>query len=108
VKQAGSPRRQDAGSMIVLVGNLKLIAAHFPFDSNEKIEMHAFGLEPGFQVFTGIRTELDEHFSFEHIDEHTLRAREPAGLHALGESFGSLACEASERVLREIAWHRNS
>jgi hypothetical protein len=70
--------------------------------------MHAFRLEPGFQIFAGIRAELDEHFSFEHVDEDTLRARESTGSHALGEGFSSLACEASERVLGEIAWHRNS
>src|SRR5712664_2636625 len=93
---------------LVLICNLEFIAIHFPFDSNEKIEVHAFCLEPGFQLFAGIRTELDEHFSLEHIDEDTLRAREPASLHALGKSFGSLAGEASERVLGEIAWHRNS
>jgi hypothetical protein len=100
--------RQDAQIVAFLVGDLKFIAVHFPFDSNEKIEMHAFGLEPGFQIFAGIRAELDEHFSFEHIDEDTFRAREAAGLHALGKSFGSLASEAGESVLSKIAWHRNS
>ena len=27
---------------------------------------------------------------------------------ALRKSFGALAREASQRVLREVAWHRNS
>jgi len=95
-------------STVVLVGDLKFITMHFPFDSNEKIEMYAFGFEPGFQILAGIRAELDEHFSFEHVDEDTLRACESAGLHALGKSFGSLARKASKRVLGEVAWHWNS
>src|SRR5258708_38383097 len=70
--------------------------------------MHAFGFQPGFQIFAGIGAELDEHFSFEHVDEDAFGMSEPSSLHALGESFGSLAREASERVLREVAWHRNS
>jgi hypothetical protein len=99
---------QNPQIALVLIGDPEFIAVHFPFNSNEKIEMHAFGFEPCFQILTGIRAELDEHSSFEHVDEYALRAREPAGLHSLGKSFGSLAGETSERVLREVAWHRNS
>ena len=94
--------------MTALFGNLKFIAAHFPFDAHQKVEVHAFGFKPGFQIFTGIGAKLDEHFPFEHVDEDALGAREPASLHALRESLGSLASEASECVLGEVAWHRNS
>src|SRR2546429_9725291 len=94
--------------VIALLGNLKFIAVHFPFDADEKIEVHAFGLEPGFQIFAGIGAELDKHFPFEHVDEDALGAGEPAGLHALRESLSSPAREASEGVLGEVAWHRNS
>jgi hypothetical protein len=91
-----------------LLSDLKFIAAHFPFDAHQKVEVHALGLEPGFQIFAGIGAKLDEHFSLEHVDENTLGACEPAGLHALRENFGSLAGEAGERVLGKVAWHRNS
>lgn len=57
----------------VLFGNLEFIAAHFPLDSNEEIEMHAFSSKPSFQVFAGIRAKFNKHFSFEHIDEDALR-----------------------------------
>ena len=36
----------------VLLGELEFIALHLPLDSNEEIEMHAFGLEPAFQDLT--------------------------------------------------------
>jgi len=88
--------------------NLKFVAMHFPLNAHEKIKVHAFGFEPGFQIFTCVRAEFDKHFSFEHVDQDALRAGEAAGLHALRESFGSLASEASECVLGEVAWHRNS
>src|ERR1700682_1394539 len=91
-----------------LIGDLKFVAVHFPLDADQKIEMHTFGFQPGFQIFAGIGAEFDEHFSFEHVDEYAFGMSEPSGLHALGESFGSLAREASECVLREVAWHRNS
>ena len=94
--------------MTALFGNLKFVPTHFPFDAHQKIEVHAFGFKPGFQIFTGIGAKLDEHFSLEHVDEDMLGAREPAGLHALRERFGSLASEAGEGVLGEVAWHRNS
>jgi hypothetical protein len=98
----------EPGIITVLIGNLKFVATHFPFDAHEKIEVHAFAFEPGFQILAGIGAELDEHFSLEHVDEDALGAREPAGLHALRESFGSLASEASEGVLGEVAWHGSS
>jgi hypothetical protein len=91
-----------------LLGDLKLIAAHFPFDANEEIEMHAFGLEPTFEDFAGIGAELDEHFAFEHVDEDALGASGTTGLHALGKSFSTLAGEAGESVLGKVAWHGNS
>jgi len=94
--------------MAVLIGNLKFVATHFPFDAHERIEVHAFGFEPGFQIFAGIGAKLDEHFSLEHVDEDALGVGEPAGLHALRESLGSLASKASEGVLGEVAWHRGS
>ena len=46
-------------------------------------EMHALGFKPGFQVLAGIGAEFDEHFSFQHVDEHALRMSEPSSLHAL-------------------------
>jgi len=94
-------RLQSSG----LIGDLKLVAVHFPLDSNEKIEVHSFRFQPRFQVLAGIGAEFDEHFSFEHIHEHAFSVSEPTGLHALRKSFSSLACEASECVLREVAWH---
>jgi hypothetical protein len=66
-----------------LIGDLKFVAAHFPLDSNKEIKMHAFGFEPGFQIFARIGSEFDEHFSFEHVDEHAFRVSKPSGLHAL-------------------------
>ncbi len=42
------------------------------------------------------------------VDEHAFGMREPSGRHALGKCLGSLAREAGERVLGEVAWHRNS
>ena len=91
-----------------LIGDLKFVAVHFPLDADQKIEMHPFGFQPGLQILAGIGAEFDEHFSLEHIDEDAFGMSEPSGLHALSESFGSLAREASERVLREVAWYRNS
>src|SRR5258708_4143682 len=70
--------------------------------------MHAFGFQPRFQVFSGIGTEFDEHFSFEHVDEDALRTSESAGLHALRKCFSPLPREAGKRVLCEIAWHKCS
>ena len=93
---------------IFLVRRLKLVALHFPLDAHEPIEMHGFGFEPAFESFAGIGAKFDEHFSFEHVDEDTLGASSAASLHALRESFGALAREAGERVLREIARHRGS
>jgi hypothetical protein len=91
-----------------LFGRLQLIALHFPFYSNEKIEMHAFRFEPSFQRLAGFRAKLHKHLPFQHVDQNALSARGPAGLHALCERFRSLPREASERVLRKVAWHRNS
>jgi len=91
-----------------LFGDLQLVAAHFPLDANQKIEVHAFGLEPAFEGFAGIGAEFDEHFSLEHVDEDALGAGGAAGLHALSEIFRALAGEASQRVLGEIARHGNS
>jgi hypothetical protein len=93
---------------LLLPGRLKFVALHFPFDAHEKIEMHAFGFEPPFEGFAGVGAKFDEHFSFEHVDEDALGASRGAGLHALRESFSALAREASECVLREVPWHRNS
>ena len=53
-------------------------------------------------------TELGEHFSFDHVDEDAFGASWASALHALGERFRALAGEASEGVLREVAWHGNS
>src|SRR5712691_207416 len=92
----------------LLIGDLKFAAVHFPLDADKKIEVHAFGFQPRFQILAGIGAEFDEHFSFEHVHEDAFRMSGPARLHALGKSFGSLAGEASERVLGEVAWHRNS
>jgi hypothetical protein len=83
----------------------QFVAAHLPFDAHEKIEMHAFGFQPRFQVFAGTGAEFHEHFSFQHIHQNAFRMSEPAGLHALRQCFGSLPCEASECVLRKVAWH---
>src|ERR1700674_3597145 len=91
-----------------LIGDLKFVAVHFPLDADQKIEMHTFGCEPGFQILAGIGTEFDEHFSFEHVHEDALRMRDPSGLHAPGKSFGALAREACECVPGEVAWHGNS
>ena len=70
--------------------------------------MHAFGFEPAFEGFAGVGTELDEHFSFEHVDANALGAGGAASLHALGEGFGALTGEAGQGVLGEVARHRNS
>jgi hypothetical protein len=110
--------KQDAGNAeipaaaekraLLLLGDLQGVAAHFPLDANEEVKVHAFGLEPAFESFAGIGAEFDEHFSFEHVDEDALGAGGAAGLHALGEGFGTLAGEAGESVLGEVAWHGNS
>jgi hypothetical protein len=52
--------------------------------------------------------EFHEHFAFDHVDEHALGMRKPAGLHALSESLCALPRKASKGVLREVAWHRHS
>src|SRR5712691_7867549 len=96
------------GNHHFLVCRLKLVALHFPLDAHEPIEMHGLGFEPALESFAGIGAKFDEHFSFEHVDENTLGASGAASLHALRENFGALAREAGERVLREIAGHRNS
>src|SRR5271169_4456113 len=70
--------------------------------------MHAFGFEPSFECFAGIRAELGEHLSFDHIYEDAFSTGRAAALHALGKRLRALAREASERVLREIAWHESS
>jgi transposase len=70
--------------------------------------VHAFGFEPSLERFAGIRTKLGKHLSFDHVHENTLGAGGAAALHALGKRLGALAREASERVLREVAWHENS
>src|SRR5579862_7212913 len=82
--------------------------AGFPFNTNDPIKVHAFGFEPCFKGFAGVRTELDEHLSFGHVDQNALGARRAAALHALRERLRTLAREASECVLREITWHWNS
>ncbi len=75
---------------------------------HEKIEMHAFGVEPALDGLSRVGPELDEHFSFEHVDEDALGANGATGLHSPCESFSTLAGEAGQRVLRWVAWHRNS
>ena len=45
------PVAADTESILVLLGDLELLVPHFPFDSNQEIEMHSFSFEPGFQVF---------------------------------------------------------
>jgi hypothetical protein len=68
---------------LVLFGDLKFVAPHFPFDAHEEIEMHSFGFQPCFQVFAGIGKEFHEHFSFQHVDENAFRVSEAPSLHAL-------------------------
>ncbi len=41
------PRKKNM-TLLVLIGNLKFAALHFRLDSNEEIEMHAFGFQPRF------------------------------------------------------------
>jgi hypothetical protein len=36
-------RRRKKQLAFLLLGDLQGVAAHFPFDANEKIEVHAFG-----------------------------------------------------------------
>jgi hypothetical protein len=91
-----------------LIGDLKFVAAHLPLDADEPIEVHTFSLEPAFKGLAGVGVEFDKHSSFKHVDKDTFSVSVPSGLHAMGKSFGSLAREASECVLREVAWHRNS
>jgi hypothetical protein len=106
-ENAGIPAAAEKRALL-LFGDLQGVAAHFPLDANEEIEVHGFGLEPAFERLAGIGAEFDEHFSFEHVDEDALGAGGAAGLHALGKRFRTLAGEASEGVLGEVAWHRNS
>jgi len=87
---------------------LAVLGQRFPLDAHQPIEVHAFGLEPGFEGFARVRAEFHEHFSFQHVDQHALGVRGAAALHALREIFRALAGEASERVLREIARHEGS
>jgi len=91
-----------------LVGDMKFTFASFPLDSNDPIKVHAFGLEPRFEGLARIGSELGEHFSFDHVDQYPLGPGGPSTLHALRESLRALACQASECVLREVAWHENS
>src|SRR5205823_7531508 len=93
---------------LTLFGGLQLVSLHFPFDAHQKIEMHAFRFEPSFQRLARFRAKLHKHFPFKHVDQHALGARRPSGLHALRKSLRSLPREASECVLRKVAWHRNS
>ena len=51
-EQTKNLRQRNAEVAAVLLDNLEFIALHFPLDSNEEIEMHAFRLEPGLQIFT--------------------------------------------------------
>jgi len=96
------------GITLILFGGLEFVALHLPLDAHQKIEVHALSFEPALERLAGIGPELDEHFAFEHVDEHAFGARRAAGLHALRERFGTLAREAGKRVLREVAWHRGS
>src|SRR6266404_3951324 len=87
---------------------LAVLGQRLPLDAHQPIEVHAFGLEPGFQGLARVRAEFHEHFPFQHINQHALGVRRAAVLHALREIFRALAGEASERVLREIARHESS
>src|ERR1700682_5873021 len=100
--------RNEPERALFLVSRLKFLALHFPLDTHEKIEVHAFGFEPAFEGLAGIGAKLDEHFPFEHVDEDALGASRAASLHSLGESFSALTGKARQRVLGEVAWHRSS
>ena len=103
-----APRGQKVKLLRMLFGGLKLITLHFPFDAHQKIEVHAFGLQPSFERLTGFRAKLHKHLPFEHVDEYTFDARGAARLHALREGFRPLSREAGKRVLRKVARHENS
>jgi hypothetical protein len=105
---AGSGYAVDAGEgqakpalAIGLFSGVKLTVGkmRFPFDAHEPIEMHAFGLKPGFQNFAGFGAKFDEHLAFQHVDEDALGVGCAARVHALGEILGALAGEAGQGVL---------
>src|SRR5882672_4782012 len=103
VQQGGRCTRGEESSPLLL-GRSKLVALHFPVDAHEKIEMQAFGFEPGSKGFARVSAELDVHFSYKHVDENALGASRAAGLHSLCEGFTTLTGEAGQRVLSKVAW----
>jgi len=91
-----------------LLGNFQLPIARFPLDPHHPIVVHSFCFQPRFESFAGIRAELGKHLSFEHVYENSFGAGRATTLHALSERLRTLAREAGECVLREVAWHESS
>src|SRR5262249_21743633 len=61
--------------------------------------------KPFLQGVPVLRLELDEHFSFNHVDLHAPRRHTFCRSQSSCELLRALARQASERVERDVPWH---
>jgi glucosamine--fructose-6-phosphate aminotransferase (isomerizing) len=70
--------------------------------------MKFFERQPFLELITRRSFELDHHFSFLHIHQHSPRRHRFRGEQSSREFFGALPRQAGQRVLRDVTWHRSS
>jgi len=72
----------------------------FEFQAQDPIEVEALAGQKFFQVFAARGVELGDHFAFLHVHQDATRSGNFRADQKSGQSFGTLAGEASQTMLR--------
>jgi hypothetical protein len=106
LKQEDGNRRDGAFACSAKSTNrLQGATRGFQLDAQEPIEVKLLAREPFFQILARGCIELHQHLSLLHVDEHTPGSYSRCSMQPLRQFLSALACEACERVLRDVPGH---